>query len=106
MKIVERKFQIESIKQLIDSTESSAFITGLHSTGKTCVTKSIFDDLYSDRVAWINCAECLEPKVLYERALRQWTGEDLSCSNTDSFVYSIQQLANDHETKELRRFLV
>ena len=64
------------------------------------VISNIFNSLNNQNsVAWINCVECITPKILYERALNQWFNP-IKCDSMEDFVVGIQNL------KPQKRFLV
>ncbi|KAJ3021480.1 Origin recognition complex subunit 5 [Thoreauomyces humboldtii] len=52
------------------------FVSGLPGTGKTVVTRSVLDDAIASnhRVAWLDCADRFNPRLLLESALSQLSG--------------------------------
>ncbi|KAI8899779.1 origin recognition complex subunit 5 C-terminus-domain-containing protein, partial [Globomyces pollinis-pini] len=83
-----RNKQMMEIKNAMDSNVDNLFITGIPSTGKTLVLKSMMREV--SNVAWINCVDCLSARIVFERALSQWFEFDDRCENEDQFVYQLQ----------------
>lgn len=95
-----RKKQKIEIEKLVEASHPYFMITGLPSSGKSVVAKSVFEIMDSDCFAWINCCECLNQRIIFERALLRWSGNNIKCDQSDLFVQEIKKL----DLK--RRFLI